>query len=145
MAAVNRRVLPPADRFVNRMTRGKLRLSDVLFPTLMLTTTGRVSGRPRETPLLYLQAAGGEYVVCGTSFGQSRHPAWTANLLANPEAMVETRAGRFLVKARLASDSEVMDLWPHLVALWPAYDDYVWRSLREPRVFVLARVESPVS
>lgn len=143
VAAVNRRVLPPVDRFVNRMTRGRARLSDVLFPTLMLTTTGRVSGLPRETPLLYVRE-GPAYVVCGTAFGQERHPAWTANLLANPEAMVETTGGRLLVKARLATDDEVVALWPRLAELWPAYDDYVWRSMREPRVFVLEPVEVPV-
>ncbi len=141
VAIVGSRVLPPVDRFVNRMTGGRTRLSDLLFPTLMLTTTGCKSGRPRETPLLYVRD-GESYVVCASNFGQDRHPAWSTNLIVNPEAMVETQGGRFGVKAHLASDDDKRALWPSLTAVWPAFDDYAGRAVdRDIRVFFLDPVE----
>ena len=138
---VGKRVMPPLDRLVNRMSGGRTRLSDVLFPTLMLTTTGAKTGLPRPSPLLYAQE-GDAFVVCASNWGQERHPAWSTNLLANPEAMVETRKWRGPVKARLATEDEKRALWPKLTAVWPGYDDYVERAAgRNIRVFYLEPVE----
>jgi len=59
-----------------------------IAPVLMLTTTGRRSGAPRTTPLLYAQD-GEDLVIVGSNWGQQHHPAWSANLLAHPEAEVQ--------------------------------------------------------
>lgn len=45
------RVVTRLDRVLHRLTRGRVIASDLLFQTLMLTTTGRRSGPPRTTPL----------------------------------------------------------------------------------------------
>jgi len=55
--------------------------------TLLLTTTGRRSGRPRVVPLDYQQEGGALYLIAE---GGSRSP-WYRNLAANPE--VEVRVG----------------------------------------------------
>ena len=44
-------------------------------PVLLLTTTGRKSGKQRTTPLLYLEDAG-RYVVIASVGGAPKHPAW---------------------------------------------------------------------
>ncbi len=42
-------------------------------PVLLLTTTGRKSGQPRTTPLLYL-ADGDTYVIVASKGGAPTHP-----------------------------------------------------------------------
>lgn len=130
------RVVPPLDRWVSRLTRGKYLLSQFLVPTLVLTTTGAKSGLPRESPLATLVDGDAWYVV-GSNFGGDKHPAWSGNLLKQPEATV-TFAGRTVpVRARLLSDEEKAAVWPRLLTVWPTYDAYVERSGRNLRVFRL--------
>ena len=133
-----RRVLPPIDRTLHRLSGGRFRLTDTLLPVLMLTTTGRRSGKPRVQPLTYLEVDGG-WAVAATSFGQEHHPAWSYNLLADPHATVTFGERVVPVEARLVDADEKTRLWPRFVALWPAYDTYVERSQRDIRVFVLER------
>ena len=56
-------------------------------PLLLLTTTGKKSGQRRQTPLLY-QREGDRLFLIASNFGQSMHPAWSLNLLADPNAWV---------------------------------------------------------
>ena len=48
-----------------------------MLPTLLLTTTGRKSGEPRHSPLLY-QPTGDAYVVIGSKGGFPTDPAGTS-------------------------------------------------------------------
>ena len=130
------KIVPRLDRAVHRLTRGRVSLSQAVVPSLVLHTTGAKSGLPRETPLACLPDGDGWYVV-GSNFGQASHPAWTANLLAHPDAAVTIRAKRTDVRARLLDDDEKAQVWPRLTAVWPTYDRYVERSGRNLRVFRL--------
>ncbi|MBI3692512.1 MAG: nitroreductase family deazaflavin-dependent oxidoreductase, partial [Mycolicibacterium aromaticivorans] len=79
------RALVPFDRRVLRATKGKYTLfGPTSMPELLLTTTGRKSGQPRLSALSYLRE-GEHLLVLGSNFGQQHHPAWSLNLLANPE------------------------------------------------------------
>ena len=132
-------VLPPVDRTLHWLTGGRLILGRLLVPTLLLTTTGRRSGEPRDAPLACMPADGGWYVV-GSNFGRDHHPAWTANLIATPEATVSFAGRTTEVVARLLSDEGRAEVWPRLVAVWPVYDTYVARADRDLRVFHLTPV-----
>jgi len=132
-----RMVVVPADRVVARLTRGKLITFGVdELPTLLLTTTGRRSGKPRSVPILYL-ADGDSWVVAGSNFGQEQHPAWSANLLANPEASVVVRGKSVTVRAHLAEGAERERLLAALKGLWPAFAKYEEWSHRTLRIFRL--------
>ncbi|MGI5366576.1 nitroreductase/quinone reductase family protein [Streptomyces iakyrus] len=50
----------------------------------MLGTIGHRSGTPRATPLAAHRAADGTWLVVGSNFGPSHHPAWSTNLLHAP-------------------------------------------------------------
>ena len=132
------KVIPRLDRAVHRLTRGRVSLSQAVVPSLVLHSTGAKSGLRRETPLACLPEDDGWYVV-GSNFGQASHPAWTANLLASPDAAVTIRGKRIAVRARLLDDGEKASVWPRLIAVWPNYDRYVERSGRNLRVFRLDR------
>ncbi len=129
-------VAPRMDKIAHRLTGGRFTPSSVMVPTVMLTTTGARSGLPREVPLACLPDGDGFYLV-GSNFGQGHHPAWSANLLANPEASVVHRRRTIAVVARLLDPDEKAAVWPRLTAMWPSYDTYVDRSGRDLRVFHL--------
>lgn len=132
-------VVPPLDRAVHRLTKGRVSVSAAIVPSLMLTTIGRRSGQPRDTPLACLPEGDGTWYVVGSNFGRENHPAWTANLLANPHATVTVGRRRYEVTATLLDEDEKANVWPRLLAVWPAYDDYTAASGRDLRVFRLER------
>ena len=130
-------ILPPLDRFVNRITGGRVLLAAAMLPSLVLTTTGAKSGQPRKAPLACLPQDDGSILVVGSNFGQERHPAWTANLLANPDATIVYKRRTMSVQAHLLSDDEKAQVWPALTKAWPTFDRYVEVSGRNLRVFRL--------
>jgi deazaflavin-dependent oxidoreductase (nitroreductase family) len=126
------------DRWLHRTTKGRLSvLGRPTLPHLILTTTGRTSGQPREAVLLYAVDGDG-WVLIGSNWGQERHPAWSGNLLAHPEATVTIAGHATPVVATLADADERARLLPALLAVWPAYASYADRAGRELRVFRLA-------
>ena len=127
---------PPVDRLAHRLSGGRLRVGQLFLPTLMLTTMGRRSGQPRATPVAYVREGDG-FALLATNFGKPDHPAWSANLLAQPDALVTVDGGPLPVRARLAEGAERDRLWRRFNEVWPAYETYVQRSGRTPRMFVL--------
>lgn len=137
------RLLVPADRLVGRLTKGRV-VAFGLVPSLVLTTTGRRSGKPRSNPLLYVPD-GDAYVVIGSNWGQQHQPAWSLNLLAQPAAEIDVRGRRIQVRAEPISGDERERLFARLVDEWPAYRTYVERAGgREIRVFRLVPTGGPV-
>ncbi len=140
-AATGSKVFPPIDRFVNKLTGGRVALSQSMVPSMVLTTTGRKSGEPRKTPLATLPV-GDDFLVVGSNFGKEHHPAWTANLLANPDATVTFKGDDIPVVARMLEPDEKAEVWPDLLKIWPAWTAYTERSGRDLRVFRLTRTQS---
>lgn len=137
--AIARVLLPPAERFAAGVSRGRLQFSSVLVPSLTLRTTGAISGLTRETALMCLPL-GEDFVVVGSNFGDRRHPAWTANLLANPEALVRYRGRVTRMSAQLVTGQDREGLWAALEEQWPDYRAYERDSGRELRIFRLTPV-----
>jgi len=134
--ALGPRVMPPLERATRVLTRGRTPLSGALVPSLVLHTVGAVSGEPRRTELMYCPD-GAEMLVTGSNFARDRHPAWTANLLAHPEAAVEVRGRRIEVVARLVPAAEREATWVKLERNWPGYRGYERAAGRELRIFRL--------
>jgi deazaflavin-dependent oxidoreductase (nitroreductase family) len=136
-------VLVPLDRRLFKLTKGRASLAHFgrdnsqVMQNLLLTTTGRRSGKPRATPLLYLDHDGG-YVIVGSRYGTDKHPLWTLNLAADPHAKVIVRGVEHEVDARRLTPEELHELWPRLVQLYPAWQDYRERTDREFRAFHLS-------
>ena len=107
-------------------------------PTLLLTTTGRRSGQPRTTPLIYGRD-GDRYLVVASRGGAPQHPAWYENLTARPDVRVQVMAERFAARARTASKAEKPARWKTMAAIWPAYADYQARAAREIPVVIIER------
>jgi deazaflavin-dependent oxidoreductase (nitroreductase family) len=105
---------------------------------LILTTTGRRSGEPRDAPLIYGQH-GDDYLVVASKGGAPEHPGWYENLVANPNVTVQVGPDVFPAVARTASDEEREEVWPIMTKEWPAYDEYQRKTDRKIPVVVLSR------
>ncbi|MFF3258768.1 nitroreductase/quinone reductase family protein [Streptomyces sp. NPDC002932] len=151
-------VVPAMDRAVHRLTRGKVLLSAQMLPGVVLTVPGARSGQLRTTPLACMPVAGdggtgdggtgdggtGSWVLVGSNFGRPGHPAWTANLLAHPEAPVISWKGVGIpVRARLLAGAERAEVWEAALRFWPPYAAYQARIDREIRLFRLERRDGP--
>jgi deazaflavin-dependent oxidoreductase (nitroreductase family) len=119
-----------------RVSGGRLMGKVNEAPVLLLTTTGRKSGRQRTAPVVYL-ADGESYVVIGSNAGHSRTPAWSLNLKATPEAEVEVGRRRVPVRARVAEGEERADLWRRHNEQYSGFDEYEARTDRDIALFVL--------
>jgi deazaflavin-dependent oxidoreductase (nitroreductase family) len=104
---------------------------------LLLTTTGRRSGEPRTTPVMYIDDGNRKAVVASYG-GADHHPAWYHNLLAHPEVTVQTGPSVQQMRAEVADPEERARLWAPLVAMYPTYDDYQAKTERQLPVVVLA-------
>ena len=72
------------------------------MPILILTTTGRRSGKPLMLPLIFGHFDG-KYVIIASKGGAPEHPAWFLNLEANPLADIQVKALKLRVRARVAA------------------------------------------
>jgi len=108
---------------------------------LLLTTTGRKTGKKRLLPLIYGDTEGGVVVVASKG-GAPSHPVWYLNLVAQPEVDVQVKSDRFRARARVAAGEERRRLWDEMVAIWAAYTSYQEKTEREIPVVVLERIPS---
>ena len=131
------RTLTPLDRRILIRSRGRrTMLGPIGAPTLLLETIGRKSGQARISPLLFARD-GDSVIVVGSNFGQAHHPAWTANLIAHPEAHVVVGGQRIPVTATRLSGEEAEAAYQKMVEVTTVYATYRGRTDREIRVFRL--------
>jgi F420H(2)-dependent quinone reductase len=119
-------VAPKIDLTLGRLTGGRVR-SIPAVPMLLMTHTGAKSGLRRVTPLLYF-TDGEDVVLIASNYGRARHPAWLANVQANPEVRLQAngRSGRY--RARVVADGPQRDrLFGLAKRLTRAYDNYEQR------------------
>jgi deazaflavin-dependent oxidoreductase (nitroreductase family) len=107
-------------------------------PTLILTTTGRKSGRRNSTPLIYGRR-GDDYLVVASRGGADQPPAWYLNLQAHPEVEVQVLGDKFPARARTATAEEKPALWRQMAGIWPDYDNYQRKTERSIPVVILER------
>ena len=133
-------LLPPIERFLSRVSGGRMQVSAFIVPSLVLHTTGAKSGEPRDAPLMYTPDGKGRALVAGTNWAGAKHPAWTANLLAHPDAEITVRGRRMAVHTALLPDDEREAAWAMMEAQWPDYRTYERDSGRTARIFRLTPV-----
>jgi deazaflavin-dependent oxidoreductase (nitroreductase family) len=105
-------------------------------PVMLVTATGRKTGEPRTTPLLFLRD-GDILVTVASKGGSARSPLWYANMLAHPDVEVQIGTDKRPMRARAASAEEKIRYWPQLTAMYPPYDSYQARTARDIPVVVL--------
>ena len=116
-------------------------------PMVLLTTTGAKSGAERVSPLTYTRSPEGHIVLIASRAGDSRHPAWYHNLVANPDVAIEIAAGesaddgveRYEARARVADEPERTALFDARIAVMPRFGEYMKMTDRTIPVVVVER------
>jgi F420H(2)-dependent quinone reductase len=121
---------------VHRVTRGRVLGSVAGMPVLLLTTTGRRSGKAHTTPLTFFRD-GTDLVVIGSNGGADRPPDWSLNLQHTPRAVVEIGTDKLVVTARPASGEQRERLWVVITAAYAGYARYQERTTRRIPVVLL--------
>ena len=122
-----RTVMWRVDRVLYRLTNGRLlSLGPAVAPTLLLTVTGRVSGKEHSCPLFYHRDQDRLVVVCTDAQGPTARQ-WPKNVLAQPIVRVQVGSAIAQYRARLTTDDEAARYWPALVAMYPPYATYASR------------------
>ena len=93
------------------LSRSRGRIGKTLFgsPLLVLRTTGRKSGQPRESPVVFVEHGDG-YAVVASNGASPRPPAWWLNLQAHPDCQAFVAGRRRALHAREATDDEAAGL-----------------------------------
>ncbi|HLD93524.1 MAG TPA: nitroreductase family deazaflavin-dependent oxidoreductase [Anaerolineales bacterium] len=123
-----------------RATDGRIGGRMANLNVLLLTTTGRKSGKQRTNPLGYFEHDGG-YVVTASNGGADRHPGWFFNLEADPNVRVRIHDKEFPARADVIGAELRKKLWIRLVSLSPQYGNYATSTKREIPLILLRPVK----
>jgi deazaflavin-dependent oxidoreductase (nitroreductase family) len=128
---VGARIVTGFHETVLRLTNGRLANRGFGMPVLILTTTGRKTGK-RRTTVLTSPVQEGETIVLVASYGgDDRHPAWFLNLRDNPHVEITMDGKTRPMRARVATPEEKAKLWPRVVGAYRGYDQYQRRTKRD--------------
>ncbi len=124
-----------------RLTGGRVggRMGGVSM--LLLTTSGRKTGRTRTLPLLYVKTDRGLALIASYG-GSDTHPSWYLNLMANPRAEIQLGSERRGVRAEEVAPERREAIWQRAVAAYPDYAVYQKRTERRIPVVELLPAET---
>lgn len=104
---------------------------------ILVTVTGRKSGKPITVPLGTLRE-GSDYIVIGSMGGSDHDPQWWLNMLAKPDVTIQD--GNKVLKGKVewvADPNERATLWNKVIAAMPNYANY---EKKTSRVIPLGRI-----
>lgn len=112
------------------------------WPTLLLTTRGRRSGKLRRTALIYGRD-GDRYLLVASNGGAERHPAWYLNLTDTPTVSLQVGPDHFTATTHTATAEEKPRLWQIVTEVFPQYAKYQEESARELPLVILTPQTPP--
>lgn len=101
--------------FLYRSSGGKIWKTMLGFPILILTTTGRKSGKERSTPVVYIKD-GDAYAIAASANGSLSHPAWYYNITANTAVTIEVDGKPHQATAEILEGEERTRLYEEMKA-----------------------------
>jgi len=128
----------PMHRWLYRVSDGRVggNWANDRMPVLLLTTTGRRTGKERTWPVGYMRDEDA-YVVVASNGGLATHPAWYHNLTAEPRVVIEVGGERLAVQAATTDEAERARLWARIIKRYPNFTKYQEGVTRELPVVVL--------
>lgn len=128
---IGARIVTGFHEAVFRFSNGRLANRGFGMPVLILTTTGRKTGKRRTTMLTSPVQEGDRVVLVASYGGDDRHPTWFLNVRDNPEVEITMDGKTRPMRARVASPEEKAELWPRVVAAYSGYGQYQQRTDRD--------------
>ena len=124
--------------FLYRLTGGKIGGRMVGAPVMLLTSTGRKTGKQRQMPLLFVTHPQG-WVIAASSGGTPADPHWWINLKASPKTTIQIMGETHPVTASEVKGKDYDKLWKQLVDLYAGYEEYAARTSRKIPVVLLKK------
>ena len=119
-----------------RLTGGKMGGTMRGFKVLLLTTTGRKSGKMHTVPLGFFEQPGG-YLIVASNGGLPAHPGWYYNLKSKPQATIQIAGKVFPVTAEILTGEAHAQAWQQVTTASPLYAGYEKKTGRQiPVVFL---------
>jgi deazaflavin-dependent oxidoreductase (nitroreductase family) len=123
------------------LTKGRLSMGPP-GQTVLVTTKGAKSGRPRKASLAFL-FDGDDMVLVASKGGSPVHPAWYHNMKADPRVVVQHRGGIEERIAREAVGGEREALFARMAESFANFAAYQARATnRKIPVMVLSRPQA---
>lgn len=110
--------------FFYRLTKGIIGGSIRGTPVLLLTTSGRKSGKNRTLPLGYVKVGQGFFLLMASNGGARSNPGWYYNLKNDPQAMIEIKGDKMVVQVEEVEGDERVRLWQKFMDAAPIYKTY---------------------
>src|ERR1035438_6414811 len=104
----------PLMNFLYRVSGGRVGGKMNGGEVLLLTSTGRKSGKPRTVPLIYIMD-GSSYVITASAGGADRHPGWFFNVRSNPHVTIQVKDKQMKALAEVAGAEKKSALWAQLI------------------------------
>ena len=108
---------------------------------LLLTTTGRKTGRKHTAPMVFTRD-GDRLLVYASKAGAPHHPDWFLNLVADPHVVVEAGPERYDAIATPLEGEERDRAYAEQAARYSAFADYQAKTTRVIPVVALTRASS---
>ncbi len=91
---------------------------------MLIHSIGAKSGEPRINPVMGIAQPDGTWLVAASKAGAPSNPAWYYNLVANPDASLETPDGTYAVTATELEGDERNEGWSQFTTRSPGFADY---------------------
>ena len=103
---------------------------------LLLTTTGRKTGKVSTTPLMFIPWGDRETVIVASLRGAPNNPAWYYNITASPDAVqVQVMDEQRVLQVRVLEGEERERPWAQLPSV---FDDYQNKTTRQIPLIALS-------
>ena len=109
--------------FLIKISNGKIGGKLGTQTILILHTTGRKSGQPRNIPIAYFFHEG-KYLIVESNWGKDNHADWYFNLQKQPQASIEVNGRMIKVNASFAEGEEYARLWEYVTKKHAPYLEY---------------------
>lgn len=110
------------------------------MPVVLLTTTGRTSGKPRQTMLTSPLVLGEKVMLVASYGGDDREPSWCQNVRKTPEVEITMQGTTRTMRSHIADAGERAELWPQITSAHKNYAGYQRKTDREIPIVVLEPV-----
>ena len=132
------RIISKIHGYIYRISRGRVGKQLGKVEILLLTTTGRKSGKKRSVPLTAIPY-GANFILVASFGGSPVHPAWLINIRQNPA--VHIRVGSIVKQAEASiietTDTGYEEMWEKAIATYGGYDNYKRATSRHILIAVI--------
>ena len=110
-------------------------------PLLLLTTTGRKTGMPRTTPMMYVRD-GDQLLVIASNAGATADPQWYRNLVEDPAVTVELPGEEeFRARAVPLRGADYDRQWSLIKEKYPFFAEHEQQAGRRIPVVALTKTD----